>query len=667
LEQWIIHTDANYDAVPWPFDIAWDEFVMHPRPLVHACDDFGRVAPCDGLSETPIVPPNLPRLMPHGRYRMAVYHDSTWLYAFLEAENAPAIVPSADIAAIPHLADLAHTYPVLALLTPDQRFYYRFGTDNHGNKSAGIAPMSYGARKGEPPRREVEWDFVTMPMANGGLSCWRIARDSLADAFLGNTVRCSISYMHWPTLEAVAWGSHTTWGPRPDEFGTVRLVEERVAPPWPIARRVEMHYEPGTERARFRIHWDGVYQAEEADVQVYPDKSQIVPWLQFSVRMNGERRMFDLGRYVETDDFGIANGDNRLEIASAGGLPVRCSFEKQSGNRIGSNPQPAYTAQPARDNDWVLSRIHSECEAAIQASQSRRAAGEVLTFAGWQTYHAASWGRVHHYLERDSRLLEVLREHADLALTLQRADGSFAGLHLARTGRKPSPWAGGAYDTGPAGELWVVAAWLLQDEKYLAASQRLLHAYKDYRIEFNYNYAAFALYHLVAHYRLTRDPLALEHALYYCRYCVAIDLLPLGFHAGHNYYTCYGSITLRGMAQLCAVLPADAPYRATLREQCIRMANQVLSRQQPDGSFDGRNRFFLDQTFWSWGLFSVAFLLSPDDVARLDVAIQRLLSYAPAPTGMGAFNRLAESDFVRYWAHRDQLLAGEPIDLMSLV
>jgi hypothetical protein len=40
------------------------------------------------------------------------------------------------------------------------------------------------------------------------------------------------------------------------------------------------------------------------------------------------------------------------------------------------------------------------------------------------------------------------------------------------------------------------------------ASRRLLHAYEQYRIEFNQNYAAFTLYRLSTHYRLTRDPLA---------------------------------------------------------------------------------------------------------------------------------------------------------------
>jgi len=665
MERWIIHYEASYDAVPWPFTKSWEEFARNPEPLQFTCDDFGRAAPCDSLSETPSVPPHLPRLVPRGRYRMAIYHDAEWLYVFLEAENGPVIVPTAQLDAIPHLASVNHFYPVVALLTPDQRFTYRFGLDGRGQPSSSITNVVYGKRVVEPLKRTLRSDLHIIPTKNGELSCWRIARASVADAFLGNTVRFSMSRMHFETHEAVAWGSHTTWGPRPDEFGTVRLVEKRELPAWPVARRVEMLYEPTTENAKFRVNWEGIYQPAETDVQVYPNKAAVVPWRQWSLRLNGEQRMFDLTETAETDEFALRDDHNHLEIASVGGPAIRLSLEKQSGNRIGERPLPA---KPPRDSAFVLARVRSECDQAIQAMEARRASGEKLTFKLWETYCVASFGRTYHYLHPDSRLLEVLREQADFALSLQREDGTFAGLHLERTGQKPSPWKGGAYDTGPAGELWVVAAWLLKDAKYLEASQRLVHAYRDYRIEFNYNYAAFALYHLVTHYRLTRDPLALEHALHYCRNCVAVDLLPLGFHAGHNYYTCYGSITLRGMAQLCAVLPENDPYRATLRELCIRMTNQVLSRQQPDGTFEGRDRFFLSQRYWSWGLFSVAFLLPPEDVARLDVAIQRMLHYAGEWRGFGGGgHRLAENDFVRYWAHRDALLAGKKIDLMELI
>jgi len=665
MEHWIIYYDLNYAAVPWPFRNAWDEFIRSPEPLQFVCDDFGRAAPCDALSETPTVPPHLPRLVPRGRYRFSIYHDAEWLYAFLAAEHGPAIVPSVELDAIPHLHGVGRLYPMLVLLAPDQRFTYRFGLDSRGQPSAGMATVVYGKRKADLPKREFQWDFHVIPNPNGETSCWRIARASIADAFLGNTARFSVSHMRLDTIEAVAWGSHTTWGPRPDEFGTMRLVEKRETPPWPIARRVEMQYDPTTEKARFRVNWEGIYDQSETDVQVYPVRPPEVPWLQFSVRLNGEQRMFDLRESAETDEFALADGHNHLDIASTGGPAVRLTVEKQSGNRVRESPFPP---KPVRGREWLLERIRGEVDEALNVIKQDAAAGGARVYRGWATYQASSLGRIYHYLDPDPRLLEALRIEADHALTLQRADGTFAGLHLERRGQKRAPWKGGAYDSGPAGELWVVAAWLLEDEKYLDASRRLLHAYKDYRVEFNYNFAAFALYHLVAHYRLTREPLALEHALYYCKNCVAIDLLPLGFHAGHNYYSCYGSITLRGMAQLCQVLPETDPYRATLREQCIRMANQVLARQQPDGSFDGCNRFFLDQRFWMWGLFSVAFLLPPDDVARLDAAAQRLL-HCPLPSvGVGGQTcLLAESDLVRYYTHRDDLLAGKRIDAMALI
>lgn len=664
MERWIIHYDAHYDAVPWPYPVSWEQFVQSPQALEHPCDDFGRAAPCDGLSETPSVPPHLPRLQPRGRYRMAIYHDSHWLYAFLDAQNGPAIVTPEDLRAIPHLRDVHHVYPVLALLTADERFTCTFGLDGRGQPRAAMQPVAYGSRKPSPPSWEPEFALHVIPTEGGDLSCWRIARAGIAAAFQGDLLRVSISRMHLPSIEAVAWGSHTTWGPRPDEFGTVRLVAGRTTPSWPIARRIELLYEPATESGRFVVQWEGRYEASEAEVQVYPDKTQIVPWRQFALRLNGEQHLYDMAEEAQTAAAPLVDGHNDIVVATPGGPAVRMTLEKRSGNRIAAPSGPAIAAY---GRDWLVERVRRECEQAIAVSLDASGTGQRV-YRGWETYHAASLGRVYHYLDPNPRLLEALRVEADYAMGLQREDGSFEGFHMARLGRKPTPWAGGAYDSGPAGELWCVAARLLGDPKYLQASQRLLHAYKDYRVEFNYNFAAFALYHLVTHYRLTRDPLALEHALHYCRHCVAVDLMPLGFHAGHNYYTCYGSITLRGMAQLCAVLPGDDPYRATLREQCIRMANQVLARQQPDGSFDGFNRFFLGQRFWSWGLFSVAFLLPPDDVARLDAAIQRLLHYRDVSTSpAGTFDRLAESDLVRYYAHREGLLRGEKIDLMELI
>jgi hypothetical protein len=67
-------------------------------------------------------------------------------------------------------------------------------------------------------------------------------------------------------------------------------------------------------------------------------------------------------------------------------------------------------------------------------------------------------------------------------------------------------------------------------------------------------------------------------------------------------------------------------------------------------------------------MFSTAFLLPPDDVARLDAAIQRFLHFPLPSSGVGGQTcRLAESDLVRYYVHREDLLAGRKIDLMALI
>ena len=96
------------------------------------------------------------------------------------------------------------------------------------------------------------------------------------------------------------------------------------------------------------------------------------------------------------------------------------------------------------------------------------------------------------------------------------------------------------------------------------------------------------------------------------------------------------------------------------------MANQAIIRQQPDGSFDGRDRYFIGRRWWMWGLFPVAFLVGPADVARLDKVIQRMLDAPAGPSNIST-RHLLQSDAIRYFAHRDKLLAGERVDLAWLV
>lgn len=661
MENWIIYYEKNYNAAPWPFAQGWDAFVNNPEPLKDPANDFGRVSLCDGLSETPSVPAQLPRALPQGHYQLALYHDPTYLYVFLEATPGPTIVSREDLRQIPHLAETHTVYPGLTILAADAGVIYRFGVDDKGQPQGRPTALAYGPRAKPLPAAAITWDFRYVPKAGGDLSCWRIARADLADAFTGNTLRLSISYMGVTSMESVAWGSQNSWGPRPDEMATVRLVATREFPSWPIVQRLELAYDPVKEQGRFRIRWSGAYTPDEDFSTVgEPRRKLNTQTHRCALRVNGLFHLLDLVDGVESPDMDLVDGLNRVQVSSIGGPMVLVDFEKRSGNRIVDSVLPV---KPPADMNRIQARISAECQTAIREMEERRTAGRSLGHRWMAAILAGSFGRAQYYLKEDPRLLEVLRDEADCALALQRPDGTYGGGHLWKDGISPAPWAGGAYDTGPVGELWVVAHWLLGEQKYLEASRRLLEAYRTYPFEFNHNYAAFALYHLAAHYQLTREPLALERGLYYARHCVAVDILPLGYQSGHNYYSVYGAITLRGMALFARVLPETEPYRKTLCELCVRMANQLITRLQPNGLYDACDRFYLGEQMWLGGLFSVAFLLEPGDVARLDAVVQRMLHCPDAAWDSAPLTHLCESDFIRYLTFRDRLLAGDRISL----
>jgi len=64
-------------------------------------------------------------------------------------------------------------------------------------------------------------------------------------------------------------------------------------------------------------------------------------------------------------------------------------------------------------------------------------------------------------------------------------------------------------------------------------------------------------------------------------------------------------------AKLLCVVPAGPPFRPRLTERVVRYANQVLSRQLPDGLFEGRNRMYFGYRDLVPGLFEAARALPP--------------------------------------------------------
>ena len=198
-----------------------------------------------------------------------------------------------------------------------------------------------------------------------------------------------------------------------------------------------------------------------------------------------------------------------------------------------------------------------------------------------------------------------IQETCERMLAAQKPDGWFPCYCSANGASDAKLGDGGAFTNGSVGEALVLAAGVTGESRYLEASRRAAD-YAWYRWEDNQNYAAFALWHLAALYEVDGKKAWLDKALYYSKHFVTRDIGLCGAADAHNYYTGYGNITLKGMARLLEVLPKAHAYRPVLREQVIRFTNQILSRQQPDGWFAGRNRKYLGYRHAAPGLFAVA-------------------------------------------------------------
>src|SRR4051812_18239069 len=122
MESWILHTNKQYEALPWPYEQDWDEVVRSTTPLIASCEDFGVVSPTDDSSEIPSVPTDLPRGVPRGRYSMAVYHDPEYLYVLLNVVDGPVVVTPEMFAEQVQIPVTDTSINTLMLLSADERF-----------------------------------------------------------------------------------------------------------------------------------------------------------------------------------------------------------------------------------------------------------------------------------------------------------------------------------------------------------------------------------------------------------------------------------------------------------------------------------------------------------------------------------------------------------------
>lgn len=656
-QTWIIDYRRSHHALPAPANFAWDKFVKHPHRLDNPIESFGSFSPTDGQSEVASVPGNLPREKPVGEYAAWVFHTAEFIYIVLQARHPVALHNKPE-----HQGAIT----MVKLLSHDDTSVFSTTLDQDGRASTGVSGYGLVSRQPAVPSVAVSIRSQRVSHMDGQWDCFELPRTGLGNFLVNDSLRLSISHLFLGGIEAVAYGSGVPWGIRADEMVDVTLAAQAPRHPWPIVTRADLDYDPISETGRFRFHFEGLYTPEEPAPNRHPREL----WMpmdpgSITIRINGRMVMLPAKPIVQTRPLPLLNGLNDLRVTTIGGEALHTRFNKLSGNHLIA---PNLGTPPAAfDLASAMNLISRECAKFLAHHREEKAKGP-LTYHAWAHYYATSIARAVHHLNQDPACLEILRDNADLCLLLTDDEGNFLGRHLPAMQASPKPWSGGAYDTGPAGETWVMAYRLLGDEKYLTASTRLVSLYKNYRVEFNQNFAGFALYHLAEHHRLTQSQEALDHALHYAQHCICRAMLPDGFHSGHNHYTVYGGITLRGLAQLAQVLTPSHSFYPQLRDCIIRMVNQLIHRLQPDGLFDAVDRNHSGMRLWVSGMLACAPIIPKEDRATLDRVFVHMMQtdsaywYSGNPNMSYAKHRFVESELVRYLAMRPKLIAGHDIN-----
>lgn len=668
MQRYTLYAWPTYDAMPWPFDDwpNWRANGCPPDDAPHAANALARQSLLDGMQESS-VPAYLPRPAAKGDYRAAVYHDNDAVYFVLWAK------PGKPVSA----GENADVYFAVAMIaSADENDLFQFTFSNDGAQPGTRSTNMFGPRQPENKVSEsdIHWQgsHTSHP---GGWQCfaWRIARSSIADGIFGQTMRIGISYMHVGSIECATWGTNHAWRGRTDQLIDIRLVDKPTQPDWPIVRRIDLDYDPAAETGSLVVEWDNPFAPGESFTGLDLPPRRTMHWDQFAARIGRHTSLTKMGSRSTTEAMKFEDGVQQIEISAATSPPISLAVEKRSGNRLVA---PHLQQHPV---DKAELRAAIEASADDEPPVNRDGKGKVHpTDAGrgpaiartWRGVTATALARMAYYFNVENHGRELLRKMADDAITLQRDDGTYAGWHLSTEpgGTSDVRWKGGAYDAGCVGEMWIAAYKLLGDEKYLTASQRLIEAYKTYRFEFNNNFASFGLWHIATHYRLTGDELALEHGRYYAKHIAAVDLLPCGFQSGHNYYTVYGSITLRGIALLAMALPEGDPQKAELTERATRMANAVFARTGDDGWIDSRDRCYVDFGMRIFAPLLIGFLKPGEEtIDLLDRYLAAQLRVDNPSHKWAPPERVASNDLVHYWAFRDRLKAGEAIDLKEMI
>ena len=634
MEKWNLYVRKEYQATQWPWpSVSYEEIGSGQiDSLPGAVDDFTRYAPEDGTASMSEVPADLPREWAECYTRMAVYHDELYLYVFLVA-----LAPANPI---PQLAsdrreDLSCYFAMDGL---NRGLYFGVNEseesiclakvwDQETQRAEDFAEYPWSQFR-DGPWRPLDVDYAVRIIEHeaGVAAAWRIARHVVAKGMAGDRMGFTAGRRCYATSELVSWTSSSVWETRHDELGTLVLVDEPESPRVPVIRRVDLTYDPAKETGTLEATWEGVWPKEQLESLTsdhYADRVGL-----YTVALNGQEQTGPIAGATH-DSFQIPDGWNRVEYLNAVGQPALVfSVQKFSGNRVvpglirETGPLPSKGDLQERFARWHAFAEKQYMAPGIWGDRTRAAISPTPTHC--LEHNGVFWMEPYAlaclHLERRDEYLRKVRETCDRVLEHEKPGHWYPCLCCDPEAKEP--FAGGAFGHGAVGEALVLGYRVLGDQQYLDAARRAVEAYRLYLFEDNQNYAAFALWHLAEVYRETQEPEIIEKGVYYLRFAAAM-VDPGGAQRGHNYYSGYGSITLKGLAKFLAVLPGGHPKYPWLRDKVIRFCNQLLARQQRSGLFAERNRKYLGYHSLepTVGLFESAFALGGEPAQELKPAL----------------------------------------------
>ncbi|NBV20757.1 MAG: hypothetical protein EBS05_02005 [Proteobacteria bacterium] len=140
------------------------------------------------------------------------------------------------------------------------------------------------------------------------------------------------------------------------------------------------------------------------------------------------------------------------------------------------------------------------------------------------------------------------------------------------------------YDHGLCGTALIDAWELTHDERYLAAARRAGDWAAARPLVVNWNYNAFSAGFLARLARATGDAKHLTAAVEKAEVGVLPGQLPTGrWFDAHNACAVYHNILLRELLEVFAAVPAEHPFRPTLRDALVRGLDQAANETLAQG------------------------------------------------------------------------------------